>query len=183
MSSLLSSHSFGMLAYGITYIVIFVLIFSGVVQIHYLNKAMARFESTQVVPIQFVLFTLFAIIGSAILFNDFVGFDASQFLYFLFGCALIFTGVYFITSQRSLPDAPLIPSITASLLPSPTSPVDISSHPDIQNEYFLSRRHRLTAKSMDGLGLLTTGLGNQSVRYALDHRNGSNSLPKYPIQL
>ncbi|KAK3364054.1 pyridoxal phosphate-dependent transferase [Lasiosphaeria hispida] len=34
-------------------------------QVRYLNKALARFDSTQVIPIQFVSFTLCVIIGSA----------------------------------------------------------------------------------------------------------------------
>ena len=168
-----------MFSFGMSYIIIVVLIGSGILQIRYLNKAMARFESTQVVPIQFVFFTLFAIVGSAILFNDFEGFSSSQYLLFLFGCASIFSGVYFITSNRDI-----IINLDAIEVDLPSKPLDISFDTVDYHSLHLAR-HRIAAKSMDGLGLLTTGLGNQSVRYALDHSNSavSRSLPKYPVQL
>eukprot|EP00835_Amoeboradix_gromovi_P006076 NODE_654_length_5502_cov_0.204516.p4 type:complete len:179 gc:universal NODE_654_length_5502_cov_0.204516:2086-1550(-) len=178
MSTLLSSHSLGMLAYGISYVVIFTLIFSGILQIHYLNKAMARFESTQVVPIQFVFFTLFAILGSAILFNDFAEVTGRQLFLFILGCALIFFGVYFITSLRTLNhDVPYV-----SIPPNPSKPLDIDFS-DSDSELF-SVKHPLAAKSMDSIAILTNGLGNQSVRFSIDYRNStSSSLPKYPVQL
>ncbi|KAG0231529.1 hypothetical protein BGW42_000174 [Actinomortierella wolfii] len=54
----------------------------------------------QVIPTQFVLFTISAIIGSAILYNDFDEMDFVKGLHFLTGCCMTFLGVYFITSQR-----------------------------------------------------------------------------------
>ncbi|KAK7049641.1 hypothetical protein VNI00_005672 [Paramarasmius palmivorus] len=55
----------------ITYPVILVLVLTGIGQIRYLNRALMRFDSKIVIPIQFVLFNLSAIIGSAILYGDF----------------------------------------------------------------------------------------------------------------
>lgn len=46
------------------------------------------------VPVQFVLFTIIAIIGSAILYQDFRQVSSAQALNFVFACAFIFTGVY-----------------------------------------------------------------------------------------
>lgn len=40
-------------------------------QIKYLNRALQYFESTTVIPTQFVLFTISAIIGSAVVYKDF----------------------------------------------------------------------------------------------------------------
>lgn len=70
-------------------------------QIRYLNRALQRFDSTQVIPTQFVLFTLSVIIGSAVLYRDFESTTATQAGKFIGGCALTFTGVYLITSGRT----------------------------------------------------------------------------------
>lgn len=69
-------------------------------QIRYINKALQRFDSTQVIPTQFVLFTLSVIIGSAVLYRDFEAYTVTQASKFVGGCLLTFLGVYFITSGR-----------------------------------------------------------------------------------
>jgi hypothetical protein len=69
-------------------------------QIKYVNRALQRFDATQVIPVQFVLFTLSVILGSAVLYRDFErtsGEDAGK---FVGGCALTFLGVWLITSGR-----------------------------------------------------------------------------------
>ncbi|KAG0241520.1 hypothetical protein BGW41_005829 [Actinomortierella wolfii] len=100
VSSLLSLSFYKMFTYPISYLLVFVLISTAVFQIKYLNKSLQRFDSTQVIPTQFVLFTISAIIGSAILYNDFDEMDFVKGLHFLTGCCMTFLGVYFITSQR-----------------------------------------------------------------------------------
>ncbi|CAG8473782.1 9843_t:CDS:2 [Cetraspora pellucida] len=57
-------------------------------------------EVKEVIPTQFVLFTISAIIGSAILYNDFAEMDFWKCAGFLIGCFMTFVGVYFITSNR-----------------------------------------------------------------------------------
>ena len=74
-------------------------------QIRYLNRALQRFDSTQVIPTQFVLFTLSVIIGSAVLYRDFESTTADRAGKFVGGCLLTFIGVYFITSGRSRNDS------------------------------------------------------------------------------
>lgn len=69
-------------------------------QIRYINRALQRFDSTQVIPTQFVLFTLSVIIGSAVLYQDFKAYTPSRAGKFVGGCLLTFLGVYFITSGR-----------------------------------------------------------------------------------
>ena len=70
-------------------------------QIHYVNRALQRFDSTQVIPVQFVLFTISVIIGSAVLYRDFQSANADRSGKFFGGCALTFLGVYLITSGRA----------------------------------------------------------------------------------
>lgn len=77
------------------------MVVTAILQIKYLNKALQRFDSTEVIPTQFVLFTVSAIIGSAVLYHDFDGMDMQQLSRFMSGCAVEFLGVYLITSKRT----------------------------------------------------------------------------------
>ena len=70
-------------------------------QIRYVNRALQRFDSTQVIPTQFVLFTISVIIGSAVLYRDFESATADRIGKFIGGCVLTFLGVYLITSGRA----------------------------------------------------------------------------------
>ncbi|KAE9973787.1 hypothetical protein BLS_003429 [Venturia inaequalis] len=100
VASMLSYTLFRALTYPITYLLVFVLVFTAIMQIKYVNRALQRFSSTQVIPTQFVMFTLSVIVGSAVLYRDFEkesGEDASK---FIGGCALTFFGVWLITSGR-----------------------------------------------------------------------------------
>lgn len=104
VASLLSASLYRAFGYPIFYVLVLVLVFSAVMQIGYLNRALQNFDSTQVIPVQFVMFTLSAIIGSAVLYRDFERTDADHVLKFIFGCLLTFSGVYLITSGRKNDD-------------------------------------------------------------------------------
>ncbi|KAL7749793.1 hypothetical protein RI367_004669 [Sorochytrium milnesiophthora] len=90
-----------MFTFPITYLMVAVMISTGVLQIRYLNHALAHFDSTAVIPTQFVLFTISVIIGSAILYRDFEDMSSHNIIVFCFGCILTFIGVFFITSDRA----------------------------------------------------------------------------------
>ena len=101
IASLLSDTLWRALTFPITYLLLFVLIATALLQIRYVNKALQRFDSTQVIPTQFVLFTLSVIIGSAVLYRDFESATADRVGKFIGGCLLTFLGVYLITSGRA----------------------------------------------------------------------------------
>ncbi|KAH8195563.1 hypothetical protein TruAng_010279 [Truncatella angustata] len=104
VSSMLSSTLWGAFATPVTYVLLLVLLGTAVMQVRYVNKALQRFDSTQVIPIQFVMFTLSVIIGSAILYRDFERTSAEQAIKFVGGCLLTFFGVFLITSGRTQHD-------------------------------------------------------------------------------
>ncbi|KAI1393856.1 DUF803-domain-containing protein [Hypoxylon trugodes] len=104
VSSMLSSTLFKAFTTPVTYGLIIVLLVTAVMQVRYVNKALQRFDSTQVIPIQFVLFTLSVIIGSAILYRDFERTTGQQAAKFVGGCLLTFFGVFLITSGRTRRD-------------------------------------------------------------------------------
>ncbi|EST05831.2 Magnesium transporter NIPA [Kalmanozyma brasiliensis GHG001] len=85
------------LKFSITYVLVVVLAVTAVVQITYLNRALQRFDSREVIPTQFVFFTISAIVGSAILYRDFENMDAHRLINFLFGCLTTFGGVFVLT--------------------------------------------------------------------------------------
>jgi len=63
-----------------------------------------RFDSKVVIPIQFVLFTLSAIVGSAVLYGDFEKASVPQLLNFFYGCTATFVGVFIIAWVPSTED-------------------------------------------------------------------------------
>ncbi|KIV91572.1 hypothetical protein PV10_06095 [Exophiala mesophila] len=100
VASLLSASLYKAFAFPITYFLIAVLVVSALMQIRYLNRALQIYDSTQVIPTQFVLFTLSVILGSAVLYRDFEHTTGDQATKFIIGCLFTFFGVYLITSQR-----------------------------------------------------------------------------------
>jgi drug/metabolite transporter (DMT)-like permease len=100
VASLLSYTLWRVITFPVFYLLVAILIGTAVMQIKYINRALQRFDATQVIPVQFVMFTLSVILGSAILYRDFErtsGDDAGK---FVGGCALTFSGVWLITSGR-----------------------------------------------------------------------------------
>lgn len=100
VSSMLSSTLFRAFTTPVTYVLLFILLVTAVMQVRYVNKALQRFDSTQVIPIQFVTFTLCVIIGSAVLYRDFERTSPTRAAKFVGGCLLTFFGVFLITSGR-----------------------------------------------------------------------------------
>ena len=103
VASLLSYTLLQTLTFPVTYLLLAILVFTAVMQIKYVNRALQRFEATQVIPTQFVLFTLCVIIGSAVLYRDFERYPGDDAGKFIGGCALTFVGVWLITSGRPEP--------------------------------------------------------------------------------
>lgn len=64
--------------YAVSYVLLAVLVFTALMQVKYLNRAMQRYDSTAVIPTQFVLFTISAIAGSAVIYRDFDNDDPSH---------------------------------------------------------------------------------------------------------
>ncbi|KAK4543105.1 hypothetical protein LTR36_005882 [Oleoguttula mirabilis] len=100
IASLLSNTIWRVVTFPITYLLVAVLVFTAVMQIKYLNRALQHFNATIVIPTQFVIFTISVIVGSAILYRDFERQTPEDAGKFFGGCALTFLGVWCITSGR-----------------------------------------------------------------------------------
>ncbi|KAL1616020.1 hypothetical protein SLS54_008678 [Diplodia seriata] len=104
VASMLSYTLLHALTFPVTYLLVVILVFTAVMQIKYLNRALQRFDATQVIPTQFVLFTLSVILGSAILYRDFERTNGKGAGEFVGGCLLTFMGVWVITTGRPRDD-------------------------------------------------------------------------------
>lgn len=62
-----------------------------------------KFDSKVVVPTQFVLFNLAAIVGSAVLYRDFDKLPFERFVIFLYGCAATSLGVFILARPSQHP--------------------------------------------------------------------------------
>ncbi|CDH60614.1 duf803 domain membrane protein [Lichtheimia corymbifera JMRC:FSU:9682] len=100
LSSLLSMTLYRLFTYAVSYVLLAVLVFTALMQVKYLNRAMQRYDSTAVIPTQFVLFTISAIAGSAVIYRDFDNDDPSHLYRFVLGCLTEFLGIFLITSGR-----------------------------------------------------------------------------------
>lgn len=100
IASLLSYRLFQVFTFGISYLLVAILVGTAVMQIKYVNRALQRFDSTEVIPTQFCAFTVFVVAGSAILFRDFESMGPEKIGQFFGGLALTFLGVWIITAGR-----------------------------------------------------------------------------------
>ncbi|KAI8929367.1 magnesium transporter NIPA-domain-containing protein [Entophlyctis helioformis] len=96
LSSLLKLSFVIMISHWITYLALFVLASTAVMQVQHLNRALSAFDSVEVIPTNFVLFTTSSIVGSAILYNDLQRTNSLA----LLGVVCMFFGVILITGKR-----------------------------------------------------------------------------------
>ncbi|KFY64694.1 hypothetical protein V496_03089 [Pseudogymnoascus sp. VKM F-4515 (FW-2607)] len=138
VSSMLSTSFWEAFTNPITYALAVVLIGTAVMQVKYINRALQRFDSTQVIPVQFVLFTISVILGSAVLYRDFESTSPGRAVKFVGGCLLTFFGVFLITSGRVSHDD------SSSDLESDdeAESISLANHDDRRASYYSDRNTR-----------------------------------------
>ncbi|KAH9491712.1 NIPA-like protein 2, partial [Bulinus truncatus] len=99
----LSAVGFSQWTKPVLYAMLAVLILTALIQIKFVNMAMKNHDATIVVPVNFVIFTISAILAGIIFYKEFYGMTGMQITLFLFGCALSFMAVYFIAVGRAGP--------------------------------------------------------------------------------
>lgn len=111
-------------------ILLIVLAGTAIGQVIFLNRALQRFEASRVVPTHFTLFSLSAILGSAILFRDFEAWAWFRLEGFLLACGTTFVGVYILAQPKVvLPPAPSPTTSTTTPTPTPpTIPTSMKGH-------------------------------------------------------
>ncbi|KAG8836228.1 hypothetical protein FRC17_008964 [Serendipita sp. 399] len=125
LSTLLSLKLIQVFKMWITYPLVVVLLGTGFGQIRYLNRALMKFDSKHVIPTQFVMFNLSAIIGSAILYRDFENITLHKMISFLYGIMTVFLAIFILTYSPSVDStgtALVSLDDPIAVLTSPTSP-------------------------------------------------------------
>jgi len=88
------------LLHPILYIMLLIMVATAVGQVKVLNQAMAAFDTSVVMPTNFVFFTVSAILSGIVFYQEFYGLTFIEVFMFLFGACLSFGGVYLITGGR-----------------------------------------------------------------------------------
>ncbi|XP_077207941.1 NIPA-like protein 2 [Paroedura picta] len=88
------------LTYPIFYLMSIIMVLSCVFQVKFLNQAEKLYGATVMIPINYVFFTISAIMTGAIVYQEFQGVSLLSGFMFLFGCLLSFVGVFLITQNR-----------------------------------------------------------------------------------
>ena len=82
-----------------TYMTILIWIATVIVWLQRLNKALETFDPLFIIPLLQCSFILFAIISGGIFFQEFSSFNASQWVGFLFGIMVMFSGLVLLTPK------------------------------------------------------------------------------------
>lgn len=72
----------------------------GVGQVHYMNKAFEYFDALMIIPIFYVWWTVLSIVGGGLVYDDFRAFGPVDYVLFLTGCAIIFSGVIILGTRK-----------------------------------------------------------------------------------
>nr|XP_039271096.1 NIPA-like protein 2 isoform X2 [Styela clava] len=92
------------IANPVFWIMLFLLPVTTAIQIRFLNRAMQLYNVSDVVPVNFIFFTVSAILAGSIFYQEFYGVPFLRVFMFLFGCLLSFIGVYIISHKgKTLP--------------------------------------------------------------------------------
>ncbi|QRV73071.1 Magnesium transporter NIPA [Ceratobasidium sp. AG-Ba] len=158
VSSLLSAEWAKVFTEWIFYPAILILALTGVGQIRHLNRALHHHESRVVIPTQFVLFNLTAIVGSAILYRDFDKINFHRFLTFFYGCMTTFLGVYLLTRGSNTADEPAASTSSPTRTHrTPTQATPLLAKPTIspRSPSVVAKRvaHRASVGSLNVVGL------------------------------
>ncbi|XP_060099431.1 NIPA-like protein 2 [Heteronotia binoei] len=88
------------LTYPIFYLMLIIMVLSCLFQVKFLTQAEKLYGATIVIPINYVFFTISAIVTGAIFYQELQGVSLLSGFMFLFGCLLSFVGVFLITQNR-----------------------------------------------------------------------------------
>jgi surface polysaccharide O-acyltransferase-like enzyme len=81
-------------------------LFTAVSQIYWINNGLARYDALIQIPVFYVSWTLFDVVGGGIYYEEFRGFSVHQFILFCLGIVVIFCGVFVLAGRlKSISDS------------------------------------------------------------------------------
>ncbi|KAH0617540.1 hypothetical protein JD844_015900 [Phrynosoma platyrhinos] len=88
------------LTYPIFYLMLILMVLTCVFQVKFLNQAMKLHDAGEVIPMNYMFFTISAILAGAIFYQEFQDTGLLSGFMFLFGCFLSFVGIFILTRNR-----------------------------------------------------------------------------------
>lgn len=157
------------LVYGL----VVVLASTAVLQLVYLNRALQHFDARQVIPTQFVVFTISTIVGSSILYRDFAAMAWGRVVGFVAGILGTFLGVFVLSRGTVAPT----PVVAEALAPTTAAADDeraplVPMSPSLPRAYTAPDVVRPLQRSRQRLAQMTAVLVGQSQSYL-----GSQPIP------
>ncbi|KAJ1963441.1 hypothetical protein GGI12_002050 [Dipsacomyces acuminosporus] len=77
----------------ISWVILLVAAFTAVSQVYWINQGLLRYDALLQVPVFYVVWTVFDIVGGGVYFNEFMLFTTVKYVVFAVGVAVIFSGV------------------------------------------------------------------------------------------
>ncbi|ORY49606.1 hypothetical protein BCR33DRAFT_713925 [Rhizoclosmatium globosum] len=71
-----------------------VTVFTALAQVYWINMGLQRYDALLQIPVFFVVWTVFDVVGGGVYFNEFEGFTARQYGLFILAIGVIFLGVF-----------------------------------------------------------------------------------------
>ncbi|KAJ2794364.1 hypothetical protein H4R21_005527, partial [Coemansia helicoidea] len=78
---------------ALSWAILLVTAFTAASQVYWINQGLLRYDAMLQVPVFYVVWTVFDIIGGGIYFNEFRSFSTVKYVLFALGVAVIFSGV------------------------------------------------------------------------------------------
>ncbi|XP_042320877.1 NIPA-like protein 2 [Sceloporus undulatus] len=88
------------LTYPIFYLMLILMVLTCVFQVKFLNQAMKLHDPGDVIPMNYMFFTISAILAGAIFYHEFQDTGLLSGFMFFFGCFLSFVGIFILTRNR-----------------------------------------------------------------------------------
>lgn len=74
-------------------------IFTAVSQVYWINMGLARYDALLQIPVFYVVWTLFDVVGGGVYYSEFDGFTPGRYALFTMGVVIIFIGVAVLSSR------------------------------------------------------------------------------------
>ncbi|KAJ2329208.1 hypothetical protein IWW51_000743 [Coemansia sp. RSA 2702] len=78
---------------ALSWAILLVTVFTAASQVYWINQGLLRYDALLQVPVFYVIWTVFDIIGGGIYFNEFREFTTVKYVLFVLGVAVVFSGV------------------------------------------------------------------------------------------
>eukprot|EP00698_Gefionella_okellyi_P003137 TRINITY_DN12931_c0_g1_i1.p1 TRINITY_DN12931_c0_g1~~TRINITY_DN12931_c0_g1_i1.p1 ORF type:complete len:474 (-),score=99.18 TRINITY_DN12931_c0_g1_i1:235-1656(-) len=87
------------LVYGLSYAIIGAFLFCAISQLFFLNRSLARYDATYIIPVYYGTWVAFSITGGQLYYQEFEGFTVAQWIMYFLGVALVLLGVVLLSRR------------------------------------------------------------------------------------